>query len=278
MMKLQIQISKHQRYKNKRLVQTIQKRYETSIFRLRAGGNAMKIALLAGASGLVGNECLRLLLNDDRYERVITLVRKPLAITHPKLDQRECDFERLANQRTDYLAELLDTEHPHDLFCTLGTTIAKAGSREAFRRVDYEYPLVLAEAASELGIKRFAMVTALGVNPQSKVFYNRVKGEVEMDVSVYAPDFDGIHILRPSLLLGDRAEHRAGERIAVALSPVLNVFLRGSFKKYRAIHAAVVASTLVYVANAPAPAAVHIVESDAIQALYDSLHNSARQT
>ncbi len=153
-----------------------------------------RTALVAGASGLVGGHVVRLLLADTGYERVTTLGRRELPFTHKKLAHRVVDFERLT--------ELADFPRVHDVFCCLGTTIRQAGSQDAFRKVDFTYVLALAHVALRYRASQFLLVTALGADPGSRVFYSRVKGEVE-DAVKRLP-FDGIHLFRPSFLIGQR--------------------------------------------------------------------------
>jgi len=220
----------------------------------------MRTALLVGASGLVGSHCLNILLAHEAYATVRVFVRKPLGISHPKLEEYIVNFDHLAN--------CTQVMNVNDVFCTLGTTIRVAGSQEAFYNVDCTYPTVLAELSSRHGAEQFLIVTALGANPHSSVFYNRVKGEVEQNIQTQ--DFQSITILRPSLLLGERKETRLGERIAVWMSPLLNALMVGSLKKYRAIEARTVAAGLVYSALNNAERHIHgirILESDAIEAL-----------
>ncbi len=209
-----------------------------------------RTALVAGASGLVGGHLLRLLLEDRDYERVTSLGRRELPLTHKKLAQRVVDFDRLA--------EVADVPRVHDVFCCLGTTIRKAGSQEAFRKVDYGYPLELARVAVRHRASQFLLVTALGANPGSRIFYNRVKGEVEE--AVKRLQFDGIHIFRPSLLVGKRAESRPAERLTVALVPLVAWALVGPLRTYRPIRADRVARAMVRVAK-EAGRGVHVYES-----------------
>ncbi|HKP74220.1 MAG TPA: oxidoreductase, partial [Longimicrobiaceae bacterium] len=147
------------------------------------------------------------------------------------------------------------------VFCCLGTTIAKAGSQEAFYRVDHDYPVAAAKLASERGAKRFLIVTALGGNPASRVFYNRVKGEVERDVAAFP--FEGVGILRPSLILGPRDERRPAEAWAQKLAPLASPLLWGPLRKYRAIPATAVAAAMVRLAK-EGFRGVRVLESDEI--------------
>ncbi len=214
-----------------------------------------KSALLAGATGLVGGYVLRRLLVHSRYSRVEILVRRESPIRDPKLTQRIVDFARLD-------ADVLGIA-PDEVFCCLGTTIGKAGSEEAFRRVDYDYPLALARLAKGVGADKFLMVSALGADPKSAVFYNRVKGEVEQAIA--AIGLPAAYFFRPSLLLGPRAESRPGEKIGIAVGKLIAPLLIGGLRKYRPIHADTVAAAMVYVANHDVPAGV--IESDAITRL-----------
>ena len=214
-----------------------------------------KSALLAGATGLVGGYVLRRLLAHPAYTQVDILVRRELPIRDPKLTQRIVDFAHLN-------PGVLGTA-PDEVFCCLGTTIRKAGSEEAFRRVDYDYPLALARLAKAAGAGKFLMVSALGADPKSAVFYNRVKGEVEQAIA--AVGLPAACIFRPSLLTGPRAEHRPGEKIGIAVGKLIAPLLIGALRKYRPIHADTVAAAMVYVANHEVSGSV--IESDAIARL-----------
>ena len=181
-------------------------------------------ALLLGASGLIGGHCLALLLQDDTYDEVIVLLRKPLPQTHPKLTQHLVSFDRLAEHAAWLAAD--------DVYCCLGTTIKKAGSQEAFRKVDFTYAYEAAQLAVANGAEQFLLVSSLGADANSSVFYSRVKGELELAVS--ALPFTAVSIFQPSLLLGERAEFRLGERLAEPFAKALSFLLLGPLKKYRA--------------------------------------------
>ncbi|MEO8472865.1 MAG: NAD-dependent epimerase/dehydratase family protein [Chryseolinea sp.] len=178
----------------------------------------MKTALIAGASGLIGEQLLGLLLENEKYDKVIAVVRRGIA-THPKLEQFTID---LGNEK-DYEGIKAD-----DVFCCLGTTIAKAGSKDNFRKVDFQYPLVLAESMKRNGAKQYLIVTALGASKKSSIFYNQVKGEVEEAVSKI--DFESIHIFRPSLLIGERKEKRPGEDAAKWVYTVFGFLFPSKYK------------------------------------------------
>ena len=214
-----------------------------------------KNALLAGATGLIGGYLLRRLLAHPSYARVEILVRRELPIRDPKLTQHIVEFARLSDGAPGVA--------PDDVFCCLGTTIRKAGSEEAFRRVDYDYPLALARFAKAAGAGKFLMVSALGADPKSAVFYNRVKGEVEQAIA--AIGLPAAYSFRPSLLTGPRAEHRPGEKIGIAVGKLIAPLLIGALRKYRPIHADTVAAAMVYAANHDVAAGA--IESDAIARL-----------
>ena len=163
-------------------------------------------ALLAGASGLVGGHCLRLLLASTRYERVIAVVRSrlPAEFNHPRLTELVVDFSRLGDVRKRLVAD--------DVFCALGTTIRQAGSQRRFREVDFEYPLKLAQLLRTAGARHFSIVSAKGASPRSPFFYSRVKGEVE--AGLVSMGWPSLAIVRPSLIGGSRNPPRPFERLA----------------------------------------------------------------
>jgi uncharacterized protein YbjT (DUF2867 family) len=195
----------------------------------------MKTALVAGSTGLIGSYLLEILLESERYDRVKAATRSDLAISHPKLVQIRIDYSKLESYTPELKAD--------DVFCCLGTTMAKAKSKEKFREVDYEFPLKLANEASRHGAKQFLIVSALGADKKSSVYYNRVKGELEHSVSRL--DFQAIHMFRPSLLLGPRAEKRPGEEAAKLFYKIFWFMLPD---KYKAIHAKKVAKAMVHYA------------------------------
>lgn len=200
----------------------------------------MTTAWLAGASGLVGSKLLARLLADPTFSSVVALGRRPLELAHPKLSQRSVDFGAL---------DAAGLPSPEVAFCALGTTIGKAGSQAAFRAVDHDAVLSFAQAALAAGARSFLVVSALGADSSSRVFYNRVKGEAEADLRQLG--FRSLAIAQPSLLLGDRAESRPAERAAIAASRVLAPLLKPFAS--RPIEAEVVARALIAIASAPKP-------------------------
>jgi uncharacterized protein YbjT (DUF2867 family) len=216
-----------------------------------------RIALLAGASGLVGSRCLKRLLGEPAYARVITLSRRPLPHDDPRLEQHVVEFDRLGRVGFEF-------PRATDVFCCLGTTMKQAGSEAAFRQVDFTYVVSLAGLALGSGAKQFLLVSSLGASPKSRIFYSRVKGETE--VAVTALPFAGRQIFRPSILVGERSEHRRGESIGVAVMRGTAFALVGPLRKYRPIAAATVAEAMVRVALR-GPRGVNVYESDEIERL-----------
>jgi uncharacterized protein YbjT (DUF2867 family) len=213
-------------------------------------------AVIAGATGLVGKELAKLILNDEIYSDLTLIVRRPTGVVHPKLHEKVVDFEKLEEIDID-LTEA-------DVFCTLGTTIKKAGSREAFRKVDYDYPLALGRMAKAQGAKQFLIITAIGAKISSPAFYSRVKGEIEEALS--ALKLPVLQIFRPSLLLGQREEFRRGEHFASVVFKVISPIFTGPLKKYRAIQGREVAKGMLAAAQREI-SGVCIYESNEIERL-----------
>lgn len=163
-----------------------------------------KVALLAGTTGLIGSQVLDLLLENSDYERIIAMSRKPIGLLHPRLTNLICELDQLHEHAAEIVVD--------DVFCCLGTTMKKAKTKEAFRAVDFKAPLELAKISKANGAKRYLLVSALGANKNSSIFYNKVKGEVEEAIAQVG--FESNHIFQPSLLTGSRQENRAGEEAA----------------------------------------------------------------
>jgi uncharacterized protein YbjT (DUF2867 family) len=218
----------------------------------------MRSAIVAGASGLVGERLLRRLLAGGSYDRVIAFVRGPVNLVHKKLEQRTVDYERMGRMSAFPRAE--------DVFCCLGTTIRKAGSPEAFHKVDVGYVARLAEVSVRAGSAQFLLVSAVGASAQSGNFYLRCKGEAE-DMVRTLP-YRGVQIFRPSFLIGHRREKRAGEAVGIAFARVLSVAMLGPAARYRPIRADDVAKAMAAVAR-ESPPGIHVYETPAMQSLAD---------
>ena len=218
-----------------------------------APNTMQRTAVVAGATGLVGGELVTRLLRDARISSVIALSRRPLTKRHDKLIVVDAAFDRLAQVFVASTA----SKHPIDVFCCLGTTIAAAGSQDAFRRVDHDFVIALAQWAKQVAARRMIVISALGADPASRAFYNRVKGETESDLR--ALRLPSLVIVRPSLLLGERDAFRPGERLAQLVSAPLGRLIPA---RLRPIAAADVAQAMLDLANETSPPAV--VNSEAM--------------
>ncbi|WP_335872724.1 NAD(P)H-binding protein [Bacillus sp. 2205SS5-2] len=214
----------------------------------------MKSALVVGATGLVGGEVVNLLLESTEYESVTVLVRKEINIQHPKLIVKVIDFLHLETEVQDKY---------DDVFCCLGTTIKKAKTKEKFIEVDFTYPVQLAKRTKELGAKQFLVISAIGAKSSSPFFYSKVKGELEE--SLKKVNLPSLKIFRPSLLVGERAEFRLGEKMGEIAGNILKPFLQGSLRKYRNIHSDKVAASMYEAALEQEMIAVKIYESTDMQ-------------
>jgi uncharacterized protein YbjT (DUF2867 family) len=208
-------------------------------------------ALLAGATGLVGGECLGRLVASPQYERVTVVTRRDLGerARSPKVRQVIVEFARLGDVR-----QKLRADH---VFCALGTTIRKAGSQAKFREVDLEYPLRLAQLARMEGASHFSIVSALGASRTSPFFYSRVKGEVE--AALGRMGWPSLAIFRPSVIAGERGESRPLERLSEHL-------LRLAPATWRPVAAADIAAAMVALAI-KSPPGLTVVESRDIAAV-----------
>ena len=196
----------------------------------------MNTALVIGATGLVGSHLVQELLNSTNYESIVVLVRRSIFSAHPKLTEKEFDFNNLISFENLELAD--------HVFCCLGTTIKTAGSKTAFKFVDYELPLRFAKWSEKSNVKSFSIVTAMGANSNSLFFYNRVKGDLEVDIKQL--QIPKIQIFQPSLIMGRRMEFRFGELIGKWIMTFLNPFMLGPLRKYRGIHAKTIAKGMIH--------------------------------
>ncbi len=209
--------------------------------------------LIVGATGLIGAYCLQELLDDPCYSEVIALVRRPLKFKHSKLHEVITTFE-------ENLEETLSSIYVHDIYCCLGTTMKKAGSQEAFKKIDFSLVVTVAGVMRKQGAEQFVVISAMGADNGSKVFYNRVKGE--MEDALRGLGYPCLRILRPSLLLGPREEFRFGERVAIVLSRLLKPFLLAGLEKYKPVEGEVVARFMVKVARQQPVSGAHVYESN----------------
>jgi uncharacterized protein YbjT (DUF2867 family) len=217
-----------------------------------------KRAVIVGASGLVGGHCLDYLLAHKAYNVVVSLGRKKLDITSNKLVQEIVDFDKY-----DTYANLIKG---NDLYICLGTTMSKAGSKEAFRLVDYNYIVNVAKAGSANNMNQLMLVSSVGAEKSSFFFYNQVKGDTEEAIKKLS--FWATHIFQPSILLGHRPESRVGESLAKVIGKGLDKVLGGLLSKYRPVEGETVAKAMVAVAQ-NLEAGIHIYPSNYLNKLAD---------
>lgn len=212
----------------------------------------MPTALLIGATGLVGDQLLRQLLLDARFDRLKVFVRRPTGYQSPKLEEHVVDFDQPQTWSEALTGDVL--------FSTLGTTLRQAGSQEAQYKVDYTYQYRAAQAAATNGVPTFVLVSSAGADADSFVFYNRIKGELERDVKKLR--FRRIRILQPGILAGGRAQVRLGEKVGLVLASVVGAVppLRG----YRPIHARIVAQAMINAALDETPG----VSTDTLEGVF----------
>ena len=214
-----------------------------------------KSACIFGSTGLIGSYLKEQLLNDERYSRVIVFVRKELTLTHPKLVEVVGNYRQLES----FSDKLITDEY----YCCLGTTIKKAKTREAFKYVDYQLPMQIAQLAKKNEVKKYCIVSSIGASAKSNNFYLRTKGRMEEDIS--ALGIERLHFFRPSLLLGEREEQRFGEVASKVLMKIFGFLMLGGLRKYRAIHGECVAQAMIAIANKDITQKVFI--SDEIEAI-----------
>jgi uncharacterized protein YbjT (DUF2867 family) len=211
-----------------------------------------KSILLLGASGLVGGECLKLLTHDGPYEKIIVLMRSPLTtdIQDSRVEHHSIDFDRLGEYR-----HFMKADH---VICALGTTIKKAGTKENFYRVDFTYSYEIAKMASEQGSKHCLLVSSMGADPGSSIFYNRVKGELEQVVQKLP--YRSVSIFRPSLILGQRHERRLTEQASKIIAEIFSFAIP---ERYKPLQAMDIARAILKIAGQDL-AGIRIIESDEI--------------
>ena len=213
----------------------------------------MKTAIVIGATGLVGSFITLKLLDDNRYLKVKVFVRNSLEVKHPKLEERIVDFEKL-----DLWKDEIEGD---ELYSALGTTIKKAGSKDAQYKIDFTYQYETAKAASENGVKNYMLVSSAGANYKSSNFYLRTKGS--LDEKVQQLNFEKIRIFRPSILVGLRSEKRFGESIGIKIAGTITKIIP-ALKKYKPIKASLVAETMIKSANHTTSEKIKIFQADEI--------------
>ncbi|WP_069660041.1 NAD(P)H-binding protein [Arcticibacter eurypsychrophilus] len=195
----------------------------------------MKKVIVVGGSGLIGSHLIQSLLREDRIEEVVALVRKPLDLIHAKLKQQIVSFDD-----PNTFSELINGDA---VMCCLGTTKSKTPNLKDYKKIDYDYPLLIAKIASDHFVPQFHLISSLGADSQSVMFYTKTKGKLEDRIK--ALKFRSLHIYQPSLLDGDRKEARPTEKIAIGVMRLINPILLGPLKNYRSIKVETIANAMV---------------------------------
>ncbi|WP_209401487.1 NAD(P)H-binding protein [Pseudozobellia sp. WGM2] len=198
-----------------------------------------KTAIILGATGLTGGKLLELLLSDDRYSKVKLFSRSSVGFEHPKLEEHLGDLLNLSSFKNELKAD--------EVFCCIGTTKSKTPNKEVYEKIDYGIPVTAARLCKENKISTFVVISALGANAQSKIFYNRMKGQ--MEDAVLEQRIENTYILQPSLIGGKRKEKRLGELIFKQVMKLANLVLVGGLEKYRSIEPGTIAECMLWLAN-----------------------------
>ncbi|WP_291116994.1 NAD-dependent epimerase/dehydratase family protein [Empedobacter sp. UBA7248] len=194
-----------------------------------------KTALVLGSSGLIGSLLLEKLFNHPDYSTIVTIVRKPQEINHPKLIEIVTDFNLEIN--------LEEIQQIDSIFSCLGTTRKKTPDLDAYHKIEVDIPNQFAKLGNQKGLTRFHYISAVGANANSSNFYLKMKGEAEE--TLQKNTIKQLFLYRPSLLIGNRAEYRLAENISAKVFPLINIFLRGNISKYKSIEAEKVAQSLI---------------------------------
>lgn len=212
----------------------------------------MKTAIVLGATGLTGSLVLKKLLANDNYAQVKLFSRSTCGLEDPKIEEHLIDVLKLEDVASDFKAD--------EVYCCIGTTKKKTPDQAQYKAIDYGIPVTAAKLCKTNGIKTMAVVSAIGANPKSSIFYNRLKGEMEQ--AVQQAGIERTYILRPSFIGGDRQEKRAGEKIGIAVFKFLKPLFFGKLKKYAIIDASAIAARMIQLANSNEP--TRILESNEI--------------
>lgn len=219
-----------------------------------------KTAIILGASGLTGNLLLQKLLEDNRYESVKVFGRRSLNMNHPKISEFTGNLLELESFQKDFTAD--------EVYCCIGTTAKQTPDRSEYHKIDFGIPVTAAKLCKTNNIPAFLVISSLGANPKSKIFYSRTKGEMEQ--AVLGEKVPNTYILRPSFIGGRRKTPRFGEGVGIVFAKLIKPFMVGGLKKYRLIEAETIAKAMIYMANKTPD--IQIIESDRL-ALFGSAEN-----
>ena len=214
-----------------------------------------KTAILLGGSGAVGSELLQLLLADNRYEKIKLFARSSINTIDPRIEEHLIDLFALDTYTGLFTGD--------EVYCCIGTTKAKTPDKETYRQIDYGIPVAAAKLAAANNIKTYIVISAIGADADSSIFYNRTKGEMQDDV--LAENIHKIHILQPSLILAERKDNRIVEKTAEVFMWLINPLLFGGAAKYKSIKATTIAKAMLWLANNSYREA--IVTSDKIEGI-----------
>lgn len=198
-----------------------------------------KTAIILGATGLTGSFLLKMILHDQSYEKVKVFTRSPLSLTHEKLEEISCDLLNLDEVKDQFQGDVA--------FCCIGTTAKKTPDKDANRKIDFGIPVKASDLCKENEIPLYIVISAIGANAGSSIFYNKTKGEMEQEV--LAKNIKHTYILRPSIIQGPRKELRIGEKMGIIFMKVIQIFLIGPLRKYRGIQAEHIAKAMAKVAK-----------------------------
>lgn len=213
-----------------------------------------KQAIVIGGTGLTGSWVIKLLSEHLEYEKIIVYTRRELP---EELQLPKVESIILPSITADYLWATFQGD---EVYCCIGTTRKKTPNQEEYRSIDFGIPVAVAKLCKEKGIQTYAVVSAIGANAKSSIFYNRLKGE--MEEAVFAEQIEHTYILRPSIILGNRQEHRAGERFGILIIKAISFLLIGGLKKYRGVEAKAIAAKMIAMSNSGQPS--QVIESDRI--------------
>ncbi len=211
-----------------------------------------KTAIILGATGLTGDILLKKLLIDQRYDKIKIFTRKPLRLENKKVTEILCNLLELDNYKENFFG--------NEVFCCIGTTTKKTPDKELYKKIDYGIPVSAAKLCNDNGIKTFAVMSSMGANAKSSIFYNGTKGEMEQ--AVLELNIENTYVIRPSMIGGNRNEFRIAEKIGSILMKVLNPIFIGTLRKYRIIDADIIANAMIELANNEVDE--QIIESDQI--------------